>query len=184
MVTSPESRRRIREFLAAEGCAKGDKIIFCNPAARWATKLWTVDVWARCADMCLEEIGAKVVFSGGPDDAPHIRAIVERMKQRPIIAAGRLNLAEAAALVEAVDVYVGVDSGPMHIAAFVGTPVVGLFGPTDPAKVGPYGRGHRVIRKEDLDCLACRKRSCSNRRCLEEIGAERVVQETVELLGW
>ncbi len=184
VVTSPESRRRVRQFLAAEGCDEGDKIVFANPAARWATKLWTVEAWARCADLCLGEIGARVVFSGGPDDVPHIRAIVERMKGRPVVAAGKLNLGEAAALIEAADVYVGVDSGPMHIAAFVGTPVVALFGPTDPAKVGPYGKGHRVIRREDLDCLACRKRACANRRCLEEIEPERVVKEMVDLLGW
>ena len=184
LVTSPESRRRVREFQAAEGCREGDRVVFCNPAARWSTKLWTVDAWARCADILIDATGARVIFSGGPSDVPHIRAIVERMKRRPVVAAGKLNLAEAAALIEAADVYVGVDSGPMHIAAFVGTPVVALFGPTDPAKVGPYGQGHRVIRKEDLECLACRKRACANRRCLEEINPDTVVKEMVELLGW
>jgi len=88
------------------------------------------------------------------------------------------------ALLARADVYVGVDSGPMHIAAFTGTPVVALFGPTDPAKVGPYGPGHRVVLREDLDCLACRRRSCEDRKCLEGITAERVFEETVRLLDW
>ena len=106
------------------------------------------------------------------------------MKQRPIIAAGRLDLAEAVALIEAADVYVGVDSGPMHIAAFAGTRVVALFGPTDPAKVGPYGEGHIVIRRTELDCLACRKRSCADRKCLEGISGPRIFEATVALMGW
>jgi heptosyltransferase-1 len=81
-------------------------------------------------------------------------------------------------------VYVGVDSGPMHIAAFTGTKVVALFGPTDPVRVGPYGAGHTVLRHPGLECLSCRKRSCGNRRCMEEITAETVFQETVRLMGW
>ena len=94
--------------------------MYANPAARWETKYWTEEAWAELADLLIERTGAAVVFSGSPDDASHIRTIAERMKQRPIIAAGRLNLAEAVALIEAADVYVGVDSGPMHIAAFAG----------------------------------------------------------------
>ena len=67
--------------------------------------------------------------------------ISDRMKQRPIIAAGRLNLAEAVALIEASDVYVGVDSGPMHIAAFAGTPVVAALRSHRPGKGGTVRGG-------------------------------------------
>jgi ADP-heptose:LPS heptosyltransferase len=184
IVVDPKARNRVREFLRESGIPEGGRVVYANPAARWETKFWTVEAWAELADLLIERTGAAVVFSGSPDDAPHIRTIAERMKQRPIIAAGRLNLAEAVALIEAADVYVGVDSGPMHIAAFAGTPVVALFGPTDPAKVGPYGEGHRVIRRTDLDCLACRKRSCSDRICLEGISAQAVFDATTELVGW
>ena len=184
IVVDPEARKRVREFLQESGIPEGGRVVYANPAARWESKYWTEKAWAELADLLIERTGAAVVLSGSPDDASHIRTIAERMKQRPIIAAGRLNLAEAVALIEAADVYVGVDSGPMHIAAFAGTPVVALFGPTDPAKVGPYGEGHRVIRLTELDCLACRKRSCSNRICLEGISAQAVFDATIELMGW
>jgi len=184
VVVAPETRRWVRDFLTDNGVGEASRVVYANPAARWTTKMWTVDAWRRLTDLLIAKLDAAVVLSGGPGDVPHIQSIAERSRNRPIIAAGRLGLAEAVALIEAADVYVGVDSGPMHIAAFTDTPVVALFGPTDPAKVGPYGTGHRVIRHYDLDCLACRKRSCDNRRCLEEITPEMVFEETRMLLGW
>ncbi len=184
IVTGAEPRAGTRAFLEQAGIGSEDRFVYANPAARWATKLWTVEAWAELADMFIGESGVQVVFAGSPDDAPYIRSIAHRMKASPIVAAGALGLAEAVALLEAAPVYVGVDSGPMHIAAFTGTRVVALFGPTDPAKVGPYGKGHRVIRREELHCLGCRKRSCSNRVCLEDLAPRTVYRETVDLMGW
>lgn len=175
VIPSDEARERVGELLT-EWHANDGKIIYANPATRWATKFWTVEGWAKLADRLIDE-GYSVVFSGGRDDVPHIQKITGMMNTTPIIAAGRLNLTEATALLEKSYAYVGVDSGPMHIAAFTGTRVIALFGPTDPRKVGPYGGHHTVLRKEDLDCLACRKRSCSNRKCLETISPEEVFEK-------
>jgi heptosyltransferase I len=179
---STEARDQARAFLAAAGVRPGQRIVYANPATRWATKFWTVHGWATLADRLAADAGACVVFSGGPGDVPYIEGIAARMKRPCLIAAGALSLAEATGLLELADVYVGVDSGPMHISAFVGTPVVAIFGPTDPAKVGPYGPGHRVIRQDDLTCLACRKRSCDDRTCMEGISADRVFAETMSLM--
>lgn len=184
VMTSQEARGKVRAFLNEEGVSDHTKMIYANPAARWKTKLWTVEAWSELADLFVTKMGATVVFSGSPDDMAHIASITKRMTQKAVTAAGKLGLAEAVALIELSDVYVGVDSGPMHIAAFSGTPVVALFGPTDPAKVGPYGQGHRIIRREELGCMACRKRACDNRICLEGITAQHVFDETVRLLGW
>lgn len=184
VVSGAEPRAGARAFLDEAGIGAGDRFVYANPVARWATKLWTVDAWAEVADLFIRKSGVGVVFAGSPDDVPYIRSISQRMKASPVIAAGALGLAEAVALLEEAPVYVGVDSGPMHIAAFTGTKVVALFGPTDPAKVGPYGRGHRVIRREELDCLGCRKRSCPNRICLEGLAPRTVYRETMDLMGW
>ena len=176
------AREKVRLFLKQAAFREGDRLVYANPTARWKTKFWTVPAWAKLADMAISQEGVRVVFGGGPRDVPYIEAILRTMKESPVVAAGKLSLAESVALIEAADVYVGVDSGPMHIAAFVGTPVVALFGPTDPALVGPYGDAHRVIVAEDLDCLACRKRSCTDRRCLEGITAQRVLEEALKFL--
>ena len=182
--SSESAREKVRRFLVQAGKTKPTRLVYANPAARWETKFWTVDGWTKLADLLIEETGAVVVFSGSPADVPYIESIRERMKNQPLIAAGKLSLSEAVALVEASDVYVGVDSGPMHIAAFTDTKVVAIFGPTDPAKVGPYGSGHVVLSASWLECLSCRKRSCNHPRCMEELTAETVFQETVRLMGW
>jgi lipopolysaccharide heptosyltransferase I len=184
VVVSSGARERVRAFLREQGVESSGRLVYANPAARWETKFWTVQGWADLADMLIEQKGTAVTFAGSPQDTAYIGMIAQRMKVQPVIAAGKLSLEEAVALIEASDVYVGVDSGPMHISAFVGTPVVALFGPTDPEKVGPYGHGHRVIQVRDLDCLACRKRSCADRKCLEELRPQTVFDETVQLLGW
>lgn len=176
VVSSSRARDQVRDFLAQTRIPNNGKLVYANPSARWATKFWTIPAWAELADLLARESGATVVFAGSSEDLGYIAQIVELTHEPPVIAAGRLNLAAAVALLEAADVYVGVDSGPMHIAAFVGTPVVALFGPTDPSKVGPYGLGHKVIKRDDLACLSCRKRSCENRACLEGITAREVYE--------
>ncbi len=184
IISNPAGAQRARAFLAEAGKSQYDRLVYANPAARWETKLWNIKAWAALADLLTERAGASVIFAGSPDDISHIKKITALMKQNALVAAGRMNLADAVALMELCSVYVGVDSGPMHVAAFAGIPVVALFGPTDPAKVGPYGPGHKVIQKADLGCLACRKRRCNDRKCLEGIAASEVFDETVRLLGW
>jgi ADP-heptose:LPS heptosyltransferase len=156
-------------------------LVYANPAARWESKFWRIDHWAKLADHLLAE-GVRVVFGGAPGDAEHIGSITAEMSREPAIAAGRLSLSESVALLEASDVYVGVDSGPMHIAAFTDTSVVAVFGPTDPARVGPYGTGHRVLRAEGLDCLGCRKRSCDRMTCMKRVTAAAVLDETMRAI--
>jgi heptosyltransferase I len=182
IAVSPSAREKVTGFLAESGVRSGQKIVYANPAARWETKFWTIPAWAEFAELVIERLDVAIVFGGSPEDSSYIHAIVERMNRIPVISAGRLNLSESVALLDASDVYVGVDSGPMHIAAFIGIPVVALFGPTDPEKVGPYTKRGLVIRRTDLDCLACRKRSCKNRTCLEGISAETVFKETAKAL--
>ncbi len=182
VVAGDQAQERARVFLAETGISDREPLVYANPATRWETKHWTIDGWAAVADMLAQRAGIQVVFCGGPGDRDYIGRITARMDSRPVVAAGRLTLIESAALMALCTLYLGVDSGPMHIAAFSGRPVVALFGPTDPAKVGPYGAGHRVIRNEELDCLACRKRSCKELTCMAGITPEQVFAEVLAVL--
>ncbi len=182
LMVSPDARRRVAGFLQNADVRLKKRLVYANPVARWETKLWTVEHWARTADLLTREADATVVFAGAPGDLPYIDSIVQLMREPAIIAAAAMGLSDAVALAERCDAYVGVDSGPMHIAAFVDTPVVALFGPTDPRRVGPYGDGHVLVRRDDLDCLGCRKRSCAKRDCMEKLDPDRVVEATVRLL--
>ncbi|RWX45992.1 Glycosyltransferase family 9 (heptosyltransferase) [Candidatus Electrothrix aarhusensis] len=197
LCTGEEERQALQQFLhphllshtveTAE-TTEPSPLIYANPAARWQTKFWPIEYWATLADK-LQKQGLLVVFGGSPQDTEYITSIARLMKTDPIIAAGRLTLPQSAALIQHASLYIGLDSGPMHIAALARTPVVALFGPTHPSRVGPYNPGgskhqikHRIIRTEELDCLECRKRSCSHCSCMRKISPEMVYEAALSLL--
>ena len=97
---------------------------------------------------------------------------------RAVIAAGNTTLKTLTALLDRTDLLITNDSGPMHIAAALGRPVVALFGATDPKLTGPYGDNHTVIRKE-MDCSPCFRKPCRHGRplCMESITVDDVMRE-------
>jgi len=142
--------------------------------ARWPTKLWPRDSFVALARRLCEKTGLKAVLVGGPGD----RAALEGMKEE--IGAGAVNLAGQTDLPELAEVLrraffaVTVDSGPMHLAAAVGTRCVSLFGPTAPWRTGPYGPGHIIVRK-GLDCSPCFSRKCAEPKCMTTITVDDVL---------
>jgi ADP-heptose:LPS heptosyltransferase len=80
---------------------------------------------------------------------------------------GKTGLRLLPALLSSASVFVTNDSGPMHVAAAVGTPVVAMFGPTSPVRTGPYGEGHAVLARADVPCRPCFNRHCRNAISLE-----------------
>ena len=155
-----------------------------NPVALWPTKLWRDDLFASLAERIAREMGMPVVFTGSRDEQFYINAVMQRVPTERIVnLAGLTTLKDLACLYRRAALVVTTDSGPMHIAAAVGTTVVALFGPTDPRRTGPYGPHHIVIRKE-LPCSPCFRKTCPTRKCMEEITVEEVWKSVREKLGW
>ncbi|MBN2468367.1 MAG: glycosyltransferase family 9 protein [Deltaproteobacteria bacterium] len=165
-------RDSVGAFFESRGMSIDRPLVILHPAARWKSKLWEESKWAQLGDLLVRD-GVQVIFTGSQDDAPLIRNISRRMKYPGIDTAGLWDLRELAFLFSRADIVVVPDSGCMHLAAAVGTPVVALFGPTDPALTGPYGDGHTVIAKP-VDCRPCFKRTCVSNRCMTDISAEEV----------
>jgi ADP-heptose:LPS heptosyltransferase len=92
------------------------------------------------------------------------------------------TLLQLAALVARSRVFVGGDTGPLHLAAAVGTPTVALFGPSNPERNGPYGPGHVVLHRQ-LPCSDCYQRTCNHWECLPGIEVETVVNAVGSLLA-
>lgn len=151
-------------------------LVAINPVAQWPTKLWDTAGFAQVADRLIREFGADVVFTGGPADRPVVAEILEKMERSAADLTGRTNLKELAALYEGARLVISTDTGPMHLAAAVGTPVVALFGPTAPRRTGPFGDGHQVVRLS-LDCAPCFKRRCArgDTACMAGISVDEVV---------
>ena len=97
------------------------------------------------------------------------------MRAHAINLAGASSLRELAALMKKASLVISNDSGPMHLAAAMGTPVIGLFGPTDPRRVGPYGAGNVALKKQ-FDCSGCSRRACArDHGCLKAITVDDVL---------
>lgn len=158
---------------------KGRRFVAVNPVAFWETKLWEDEKFAELCDRVRTELGIGVVLTGG--EAGPLDRIRGRMKTAAVNLGGQTTLRELACLYRQASLVVTTDSGPMHIAAAVGTPVVALFGPTDPARTGPYGPGHRVIRG-GLSCMPCFRKRCDTVRCMREIGVGEVFAAVREMV--
>ena len=156
------------------------RFVAVNPVAFWETKLWEEEKFAELCDWLREELGIGIVLTGG-ESAP-LERICRKMRTKAVNLGGRTTLRELACIYREAALLVTTDSGPMHLAAAVGTPIVALFGPTDPARTGPYGPGHRIIRK-GLSCSPCFRKRCETPRCMTDISVEEVFTAVKEMLA-
>ncbi len=153
-------------------------LVVLHPGARWPTKLWPGASWAHLGDWLIREKGLAVVITGSAADRNMAAQIIEHMHEKAWNLAGRTTLAQLAGVMQKARLAVTADTGPMHLAAALGTKVVAIFGPTAPGRTGPFGAGHRVVRL-GLECSPCFQRLCPEPRCLLDLTPE-AVQALVE----
>lgn len=175
---SSDDRTLVSQLLSRQGQRTDRPWIAMNVSARWATKRWPAESFARVADVLQQDQVGRVVLIGGPDERADAEAVTRLMRTQPADVTGLTPLGLLPALLQSVALLVTNDSGPMHIAAAVGTPVVALFGPTSPGRTGPYGPRHLALTS-DVPCRPCFSRLCSNQvrlECLTSLSPERVVE--------
>jgi lipopolysaccharide heptosyltransferase I len=144
--------------------------------ARWETKKWPAHRFAALAAML--DINSAVV--GNAADHGISKAIEEQSSGKAISMAGETDMGELIWLIRGAKLVITNDSGPMHIAAACGIPVVALFGPTNPDRTGPYGRNNVIIRSA-APCAPCYKRRCKDLKCMKDISVEQVYNATREI---
>lgn len=171
---------RIAQLLAQKGVQRETKVVAINPVAQWETKLWDNAKFAELADYLVDRYAVSVVFSGGAADRQVVEDICARMQARALNLAGQTTLIELAALYEQAACLISTDTGPMHLGAAVGIPVVALFGPTAPWRTGPFGKGHRVIRAP-VECAPCFSRTCDPAQCMRKIEVAQVIEGIEQL---
>jgi lipopolysaccharide heptosyltransferase I len=178
--------REANGLLAELGLAPGAAFVAAAPQTRWPTKNWTAAGFAGVADE-LQRRGLPVVFTGAPADRTALDAIAAAMHTPMRRVDGRTALRTLAAVFQRARAVLATDTGPMHLAVAVGTPVVALFGPTDPGYTGPYGPGHGVLR-HPVPCSPCFKKTCRTRvvephACMTRISVPEVVQAVLQQCG-
>ncbi len=143
------------QFLSENGIKRNRPIVGIHPGGNWHYKLWKPANFARIANLLLVKWNAQILLFAGPHESALQAQVADSAECEPIIVRNQ-SLRQVAALIEACDVYLGNDTGPMHIAAAVGTPVVAIFGSTNHHRSGPYGEEHIVALSEsDLGCNPC-----------------------------
>jgi ADP-heptose:LPS heptosyltransferase len=173
-VPNPAKEAASRWF-RAEGL-DGKLVVGVNPSGGWYTKRWGHEHYARLGDLIFERYGADVALLWGPGEESDVRTIAEKMKT-PAHVIPKTTLAELGAFIQKCSFMVSNDSGPMHIAAALGIPTLGIFGPTNPRQQGPYGDKNRWIRNEELDCLECALTSCPiGNICMTKLEVDRVIE--------
>lgn len=174
-----QHEKTITELLKTHGLNEKDAFVVINPVALWETKLWQNEKFARLGDRLSGELGMKVILSGA--ERKTLDDIQNQMSTPCANIGGKTTLRDLACLYRQAALVISTDSGPMHLAAAVGTPVIALFGPTNPRRTGPYGEGHIVIQKA-LSCSPCLLKKCDSMQCMRDISVDDVVEEVREKL--
>ena len=153
----------------------GGNYAILNPGGGWPTKLWSTERFGKLADLLWENHGISSLITYGPGElelAENVRRSSVSGKAQPV----NLPLKSFYALARDARVYVGGDTGPTHIAVAAGTPIVGLFGPTEWWRNGSPRPEDICVERNDIDCrVDCHRRSCSKWICME-ITVERVME--------
>jgi heptosyltransferase-2 len=178
---SPDARLRCPEAWARSAASRlgdGPAIGVSPGAAYGSAKQWPAVRYAAAAERIARERGARVVILGAEAERPLAEAISAAMRLPAIDLCGRTTLPELVGVLSRLELLLTGDSGPMHLASALGTPLIAIFGPTDWRETAPAGPArHRLVR-EEVECAPCLLRECPiDHRCMRRVGIDRVVDE-------
>jgi lipopolysaccharide heptosyltransferase II len=152
------------------------------PTGGWASKKCDPDKFAEITNIVIEKFNAKVLILWGKSDEEDARKIHLLLGEKSILAPDT-SIQELAALISKCTILIANDSGPMHMATAIGTPVLALHGPTNPHLQGPFGERHEWIQLESLECINCNLLDCPlNHECFYNIPAELVINKIESLI--
>ena len=197
---SKTDENKVNKFLKNNKIKNNDFIIVVAPGAAESAKsrMWPFNRYAALCDELIEKYNAKIVFTGTPDENNLIKSIQDKMekKENMFNAAGEINLNQLFCLIEKCKLFIGNDSGPMHIGAAQGVKTLGLFGPNLPVRFGPYGKNGiglykgyncqyspciNVHKGQIPDCLYP-KNSNDYQKCMKNISIDDAIKEVEKLV--
>jgi lipopolysaccharide heptosyltransferase II len=179
-----EDEKWVDDFLRSGWLKSGQKLVAMSVSAsrRWETKNWGAHRLAELADMLASEKGVRVVAVGLDEDMETAEEFFRKTSSKPLNAVGKTNIGQLISLIKRCDALLTGDSAPMHIASAVGTPLVAIFGPTDPSRHLSAGGKKKVFKKE-LRCAPCYRTSCNrNMKCMSSVKTREVFDSLMEFL--
>ena len=171
-----DDKKWASDFLATYQIERQRPLIAIHPGSPIALKRWLPERYAELADWLIAQKRAQILFVGVEDEIPIVTEVQALMRGESINIAGKTTLTQLASILHTCNVFIGNDSGPMHLAAAVGTQTIGLYGPGDPTRFGPAGEKCQTIRRRsDCPCLGmtCRFGKAG---CMSKIQVTDVIQ--------
>ncbi len=181
---SQEDVDYVDQFFRSRCAVVSGPLVAIHPGTSPKTsyKRWASTKYGELADRLMEELKASVLFTWGPGEKAMVDEVRARMRRDSMVAPETRSLKQLAEIFRRCSLYIGSDTGPMHIASLVKTPVVGIYGPTDPIVNAPYeGTPHIIVRK-NLPCSPCRDRGCKDVECMKVISSQDVFDAAKTLL--
>jgi predicted lipopolysaccharide heptosyltransferase III len=194
MAASPAARETVGARIAAAGVGGGTRLVIMHVSAGNPFRLWPEESFAEVAAALAAQEDLSVVVTSGPSDRDAAARVIAKARSRlgsrsdRILNCGEFSLEELRALADRSALYIGGDSGPLHVAATSRVPIVALYGPTLPARSAPW-RDPRLaavaLETPDLMCRPCDQRTCvpGDFRCLTWIRPQQVVEAASRLLA-
>ncbi len=187
------AQARVNDLLRSEGVRETDRLLVINPAASRPLNRWPAERFAQAAAHFAALPGVRVVLTGAPPafqtvmdelDDVELARFVAQGDPRILNLAGQLSVKEFGALLMRADCLLTCDTGPMHIGAALGTPLVVLSGAADPDRTGPLTGNATVLIDRTLSCVPCRDRVCrrGDVKCMDNLSVPAVVAAVAERL--
>ena len=181
---SRRRREKAKDIFAKAHIPKRSPLVAVHPFSLWKYKEWAPSEMAQLLDHIRTGYHCNLVVTGAPNERERAADLAAICMQEPYNLAGETSIGELPAVLEACSLFIGVDTAALHMAAAVGVPTVGIFGPSSWTNWGPRGYDHLVVSK-GLPCQPCSQKGCDgteNSRCLKELTAKEVFQMMEKML--
>lgn len=177
IATTTEHEAKVDALLATHGIEQRQRLLILSPASSWRAKIWPPERLGEVADHLARRHGLLPIVVGAQSDAARAQAVVAFCRSPIVNLSGKTSLKELTVLLRRSTAWIGNDSGPTHLAAALGLPVIAVYGPTDHLLLGPYGEGN-VALVSTVPCRPCRRRSraesCRHLECLMNVSVAQV----------
>ncbi len=180
-----EDEQYIRDLFHRSKVEGNEPLIALAPWSRSALKSWPLSCFVELAEELMRSFSARVVVLGGPSDMASVKEFQRLESQGLVNLVGKLSLRQLPPLLRKMNMVIGNDSSLIHLAAGVKTPVLAIFGPTEPKATGPYPLTGHSVRRTELPCSPCGQRTCRNPlylECLHTISVSSVLETMQEMM--
>jgi len=177
LFVSNNDREYIKRFLKELDVREDRLLVVIHPGGHFKTQRWKEDGYAGVSDYLIKRYGACVFFIGDERDKEVMRRILSLTEEKPFDLVGKLSLGKVMALISVSHLFIGNNSGPLHIATALSIPTISFLGPTPEERWHPLG-DRNIVFKKDLPCIPCELGYClrNDFGCMQEIGVQEVIE--------